>query len=55
MLEILYLLVAAVVAVLVFSWLGLGSVLGYLAAGAIIGPFGLALITDAENLRHIGE
>lgn len=55
MVEILYLLVAAVVAVLVFSRLGLGSVLGYLAAGAIIGPFGLALITDAENLRHIGE
>jgi len=55
MIEILYLLVAAVVAVLIFSRLGLGSVLGYLAAGAIIGPFGLALITDAENLRHIGE
>lgn len=55
MIEILYLLLAAVLAVLIFSRLGLGSVLGYLAAGAIIGPYGFELITDAENLRHIGE
>lgn len=55
MIEILYLLVAAVLAVLVFSRLGLGSVLGYLAAGAVIGPYGFELVTDAENLRHIGE
>lgn len=55
MVEILYLLIAAVLAVLVFSRMGLGSVLGYLAAGAVIGPYGLELVTDAENLRHIGE
>lgn len=55
MVEILYLLIAAVIAVLIFSRLGLGSVLGYLVAGAIIGPYGFELITDAENLRHIGE
>lgn len=55
MIEILYLLVAAVLAVLIFSRLGLGSVLGYLAAGATIGPYGFELITDAENLLHIGE
>ncbi len=55
MIEILYLLVAAVAAVLIFSRLGLGSVLGYLVAGAIIGPYGFELVTDAENLRHIGE
>lgn len=55
MIEILYLLAAAVAAVLIFSRLGLGSVLGYLAAGAIIGPYGFELVTDAENLRHIGE
>lgn len=53
--EILSLLAAAVVAVLVFSRLGLGSVLGYLAAGAVIGPSGLALVADPENMRHIGE
>lgn len=55
MVEILFLLIAAIVAVLLFARLGLGSVLGYLAAGAVIGPHGLKLITDAENLRHIGE
>ncbi len=55
MIEILSLLGAAVIAVLIFSRLGLGSVLGYLAAGAAVGPFGLGLITDAEKLRHLGE
>lgn len=55
MVEILYLLAAAVIAVLVSTRLGLGSVLGYLAAGAVIGPHGAALITQPENLRHIGE
>ena len=42
-------------AVLISTRLGLGSQLGYLAAGAIIGPFGIGLIAEAENLRHIGE
>jgi len=55
MIEILSLLIAAVVAVLISMRLGLGSQLGYLAAGAVIGPFGFGLVTDAENLRHIGE
>lgn len=55
MVEILCLLAAAVVAVLISTRLGLGSQLGYLAAGAVIGPFGIGLITEAENLRHIGE
>ena len=55
MVEILSLLAAAVLAVVISTRLGLGSVLGYLAAGALIGPFGLGLISDAENMRHIGE
>lgn len=55
MVEILALLGAAVVAVLLFTRLGLGSVLGYLAAGALVGPAGVALVSDAEALRHIGE
>ncbi|NQV56887.1 MAG: cation:proton antiporter [Rhodospirillales bacterium] len=55
MIEILSLLLAAVAATLIFSRLGMGSVLGYLAGGIVIGPSGLGLITDAENLRHIGE
>jgi len=49
------LLAAGVVAVPLFRRLGLGSVLGYLAAGLAIGPFGLALIRDPETLLHISE
>lgn len=55
MTDILFLLAAAVVSVLISSRLGMGSVVGYIAAGALIGPFGAGLITDADNLRHIGE
>lgn len=35
--------------------LGLGSVLGYLIAGCIIGPWGLRLVTDAESILHFAE
>lgn len=48
-------LTAAVVAVPVFKRLKLGSVLGYLAAGALIGPFGLGLIEDAATVLHTAE
>ena len=46
---------SAVVAVPLFKRLGLGSVLGYLAAGALIGPFGLALIGGVEDILHFSE
>lgn len=39
-------LAAAVVAVPVAKRLGLGSVLGYLLAGVVIGPFALGLVGD---------
>jgi monovalent cation:proton antiporter-2 (CPA2) family protein len=48
-------LAAAVVAVPIFKRLGLGSVLGYLAAGAVIGPVGLDLIQEVEATLHIAE
>jgi len=35
--------------------LGFGSVLGYLAAGIIIGPHGFALIHDADHILHFAE
>lgn len=35
--------------------LGLGSVLGYLIAGCIIGPWGLRMVTDAESILHFAE
>ncbi|WP_163870018.1 monovalent cation:proton antiporter-2 (CPA2) family protein [Myxococcus eversor] len=46
---------AAVVSVPLFKRLGLGSVLGYLVAGAIIGPSGAQLIGDVENVLHFSE
>jgi glutathione-regulated potassium-efflux system protein KefB len=51
----LSLLGAAVVAVPLFKRLGLGSVLGYLAAGVAIGPFGLALFTDPASILSTAE
>ncbi|MDX1547097.1 MAG: monovalent cation:proton antiporter-2 (CPA2) family protein [Rhodothermales bacterium] len=49
-------LTAAVVAVPVAKRLGLGSVLGYLLAGVLIGPFGLELLgEEGEDLMHFAE
>lgn len=47
-------LAAAVIAVPIAARLGLGSVLGYLAAGLIIGP-GLGLVGDTKDLQHFAE
>lgn len=49
------LLSAAVVAVPLFRKFGMGSVLGYLTAGVIIGPFALGFIQDAEAILHVAE
>ncbi|WP_298018106.1 monovalent cation:proton antiporter-2 (CPA2) family protein [uncultured Castellaniella sp.] len=49
------LLGAAVVAVPLFKRLGLGSVLGYLAAGLAIGPYGLGLVTDTETILNVAQ
>lgn len=49
------LLGVAVVAVPLFRRLGLGSVLGYLAAGLLIGPFGLKVVQDPEAVLHVAE
>ena len=48
-------LVATVVAVPVFKRLGLGSVLGYLAAGVVIGPWAIGLISDVDSVLHVAE
>ncbi len=53
--ETLVYLLAAVVAVPLSRRLGLGSVLGYLAAGIIIGPFGLAFVQDVDHILHFAE
>ncbi|MBQ2263585.1 MAG: cation:proton antiporter [Loktanella sp.] len=46
---------AAVVAVPLFRRLGLGSVLGYFAAGALVGPSLLGLFTDPDAILHFAE
>ena len=49
-------LAAAVIAVPVAKRLGLGSVLGYLIAGAIIGPYSLHLVgEEGQNVMHFAE
>lgn len=46
---------AAVIAVPLFQRLGLGSVLGYFAAGLLVGPSVLGLITGAQSILHFSE
>ena len=46
---------AAVVAVPLARALGLGAILGYLAAGMAIGPWGLKLVTEVEHILHFAE
>jgi glutathione-regulated potassium-efflux system ancillary protein KefC len=46
---------AAVLAVPLARLLGLGSIIGYLAAGIAIGPWGLKLVTDAQTMLHVAE
>lgn len=55
LLPIVILLTAAVIAVPVFRRIGLGSVLGYLAAGLAIGPYGLGFFHDAQSIIHVAE
>ena len=49
------LLAAAVLLVSLSRRLGLGSILGYLIAGLVIGPSGLRLVTDVESISEISE
>jgi glutathione-regulated potassium-efflux system ancillary protein KefC len=46
---------AAVVAVPLSRALGLGSIIGYLAAGIAIGPWGLGLVSNVEDILHFAE
>ncbi|MCB1968230.1 MAG: monovalent cation:proton antiporter-2 (CPA2) family protein, partial [Candidatus Accumulibacter sp.] len=46
---------AAVIAVPLSKALGLGAIIGYLAAGIVIGPWGLALVANVEDILHFAE
>jgi monovalent cation:proton antiporter-2 (CPA2) family protein len=53
--DILELLAGAVIAIPLFHRLGLGSVLGYLIAGVVLGPWGLEFIVKVAEIRHFAE
>ncbi|MDX1668357.1 MAG: monovalent cation:proton antiporter-2 (CPA2) family protein [Limnobacter sp.] len=55
MLSAVYFLLAAAIAVPLFKRFGLGSILGYLAAGVVMGPSILGLIDDPEKVLHFSE
>ena len=48
-------LAAAVIAVPLAKFLGLGSIIGYLAAGILIGPWGLKFVTNPQDMLHFSE
>jgi glutathione-regulated potassium-efflux system protein KefB len=55
LIPIVALLGAGVIAVPLFKRIGLDSVLGYLAAGIVIGPFGIGLFSDPQSIIHVAE
>lgn len=54
-LEVIVFLVAAVASALAVQRLKWSPVVGYLIAGAIIGPFGIGLVGDIEEVRTLAE
>ena len=48
-------LAAAVLAVPLARFFGLGSIIGYLGAGILIGPWGLAFVTNPQDMLHFSE
>lgn len=55
LLAIFVLLAATVLLVPLAKWAGLGTILGYLVAGILIGPYGLQLVSDSEVVRSVAE
>lgn len=53
--DIIILLSAAVIAVPLFQSLGLGAIPGFLVAGVVLGPSGLAYIENYDEIAHLAE
>lgn len=53
--DALIFLLAAVAIVPIFRWLRINPVIGYLIAGAAIGPYGLALVSEVEGTYRLAE
>ncbi|WP_090694174.1 monovalent cation:proton antiporter-2 (CPA2) family protein [Nitrosomonas sp. Nm34] len=48
-------LASAVIIVPLSKRLGLGTVIGFLVAGGLIGPWGLRLVADVDEMLHLSE
>jgi len=55
LIDIIILLIAAVVAVPFFQSIKLGAVPGFLVAGILVGPYGLKLITNINEISNLAE
>lgn len=55
LIQALVYLTAGVVSVPIAKRLGLGSVLGYLLAGVVVGPFALDLVGESEDVMRFAE
>ena len=53
--QALVLLGATLVLLPLFQRLGLGSILGYLAAGIAVGPLGFGLVSGGNDVLHFAE
>ena len=48
-------LIAAVILVPILSRVGLGTMIGYLLAGIVVGPYGLGLVEEVETIMNFAE
>ncbi|MEK9662371.1 MAG: cation:proton antiporter, partial [Alphaproteobacteria bacterium] len=55
LIDVLYLLAAAVVVVSLIQRLRISPIVGYLAAGLLIGPTGFGVVRDPEGVRALAE
>ncbi|MCW9036092.1 MAG: monovalent cation:proton antiporter-2 (CPA2) family protein [Alphaproteobacteria bacterium] len=55
LIDSIILLTAAVILVPLMQYLRLGSIIGFLTAGVVVGPWVLSLITEVEEIRHFAE
>ena len=54
-LEFILVMLIALIVLLVFYWVKQPSVVAYIIAGAIAGPYALGVITDASLIETLGE